>query len=53
MDKYQFRKKIGKNWYTKRLVEEWNKLSRHVIEANTTESLIRRLDAFMDVKEIW
>lgn len=37
MDTFRFREEIGKNWFTKRVVDEWNNLSRFVAEANTTE----------------
>ena len=29
LDKFRFRKEIGENWFTNRVVEEWNKLSKH------------------------
>ena len=30
---------IGKNWFTIRIVEEWNKLSKHVVSAGTVDTL--------------
>ncbi len=42
------RKDIGKNWFTNRVVDEWNRLSSHVVSANTMDSFKRRLDEFID-----
>ena len=35
LDKFRFRKDIGKNVFTNSIVEEWNKLSKHVASAET------------------
>lgn len=53
LDKSRFNKKRDKNWFTKTIVEEWNRLSTHVMSANTVDSLTRRLDKFIDVKDGW
>ena len=53
LDKFRFRKEIGRNWFTNRVVDEWNGLTAHVINANTIESFKRRLDAFMDRDSRW
>lgn len=37
MDRFKV-KKIGKNWSTNKEVDECNKLSSYVVDANTTES---------------
>ncbi len=47
-DKFRFSKDIGKNWFTNRVVDEWNRLSSHVVSANTMDCFKRRLDKFMD-----
>ena len=39
LDKLRCRKDIGKNWLTKRVLEEWNKLSNHVVSAGTVDTL--------------
>ncbi len=31
LDKFRFSKDIGKNWFTNRVVDEWNRLSSHVV----------------------
>ena len=48
LDKFRFNKDMGKYWFTNRVVDEWNKLSSHVVSANTLDSFKRRLDKFMD-----
>ncbi len=34
--------------FTSRVLDEWNRLSSHVVSANTTDSFKRRLDKFID-----
>ncbi len=41
-------KDIVKNWFTNWVVDERNRLSSHVVSANTIDSFKRGLDAFMD-----
>lgn len=41
VDMFGFRKKIGRHRFTGSVVNEWNKLSKHVAAAKTTESLTR------------
>ena len=48
LDKFRFRREIGRNWFTNRVVDEWNKLSNFVVSAGTLESFKGRLDRFMD-----
>ena len=48
LDKFRFKKDIGKNWFTNRVVNEWNRLGEHVVSAETIDSFKRRLDKFMD-----
>ena len=31
LEKFRFKKEIGKNWFTNRIVDEWNRLSSHVV----------------------
>ena len=33
-------KDVGKNWFTNRVVGEWNKLREYVVGAETTDSFI-------------
>ena len=35
LHKFKFKKEIGNKWFTNRIVEECNKLSKHVISART------------------
>ncbi len=44
LEKFRLSKDIGKNWFTSRVVNEWNRLSSHVVSANTMDSFMRRLD---------
>ncbi len=44
---------IGKNWFTNRVVDEWNSLSSHVVSANTIDTFKKRLDRFMDGEGRW
>ncbi len=53
LDKFRFRKEIGKNFFTNRVVGEWNKLPANVVDANTIESFKWRLDRFMDGEGRW
>ena len=39
LDKFRYRKDIGKNWFTNRVIEEWNKLSKHVASVGTVDTL--------------
>ena len=51
--KFRYRKDIGKNWFTNRVVEEWNKLSKHVVSAGIVNTFKKRLDNLMDVEARW
>ena len=53
LDKFRFKKEIGKNWFTNRVVDEWNKLSNHVVSAETISCFKKRLDNFMDGDDRW
>ena len=52
-DKFRLRREIGRWWFSNRVVKDWNRLSSHVVEANTIESFKRRLDCFMDQDDRW
>ncbi len=52
-DKFSFSKDVGKNCFTNRVANEWNKLSSHVVSANTIDSFKRRLDKFMHGEDRW
>ncbi len=53
LDKFRFNKDIGKNWFTNRVVDEWNRLSSHVVSGNTIDTFKKRLDRFMDGEGGW
>ena len=46
-------KKLGKNWFTNWVVEEWNKLSKHVVSAGTVDTFKKRLNISMDEENRW
>ena len=48
LEKFRFNKDIGKNWFINRVMDEWNRLSSHVVSANTINTFKNRLDDFMD-----
>lgn len=48
LNKYRFRKEIDDNWFKISIVDEWNKLSRRVINTNTIKCLKWKLDRFKD-----
>ena len=53
LDKFRYWKDVGKNWFTNRVVEEWNKLSKHVVSVRTVYTLEKRLDISMDEENRW
>ena len=53
LDKFRFNREIGRNWFTNRVVDEWNGLSGHVVGAESISSFKRRLDKFMDEDGRW
>ena len=38
LDKPRFRTYIGKHWFTNRVVNDWNRLDKHVVSAESTRS---------------
>ena len=53
LEKLRFRTDVGKHWFTNRVVNDWNRLSRHVVGAESISSFKRRLDKWMDGDERW
>ena len=53
LEKRRFRKEIGLDWFTNRVVDDWNRVSHQVVSAKTIGSFKRRLDGFMDRDERW
>ena len=48
IEKSRYKKELGKNWFSNRVVDEWNKVSSQVVGVKTIESFKRRLDKYMD-----
>ena len=44
---------MGKNWFTTGVVDEWNKLSINVVNAETLDRFKTQLDKFMDSEGRW
>ena len=53
LEKFRFRKEIGRIWFSDRVVDEWNRLSNHIVGADTMESFKRRLDKCLDEDNRW
>ena len=53
LEKCRFNKEIGKNWFTNRVVDDWNRLNQQVVNAKTIGSFKRRLEDFMDGDGRW
>ncbi len=39
LDKFRFEKDEGKNWFTNRVVGDWNRLTSYVVSTNTIDTL--------------
>ena len=52
LEKFRFRREIGRNWFSIRVVDEWNGLGDHIVNAETMGSL-KRLHKFMDEDDEW
>ena len=35
LEKFRFRREIGRNWFSNRIVDEWNGLSNNIVSAQT------------------
>ena len=51
LEKFRFKRKIERNWFSNRVVDEWNRLN--IVSAQTLGSFKRRLDKFMDEDDRW
>lgn len=51
LDQFRVNKEIGRNLFINRIMGYWKIHKSHVVSANTTESLMRRRDRFMDKDE--
>lgn len=47
-EKCRFKAEIGRNWFTNRVVDEWNRLNSQVVSANSIDSSKRRPDKSVD-----
>ena len=52
MEKFRFKREIGRNWFSNRVLNEWNRLNNHIVSAQTMGSF-KRLDKFMDENDMW
>ena len=48
LDKFRFRKEIGRHWFSNRVVDMWNRLPHEVVNAGSMNSMKQKLDKFMD-----
>ena len=53
LEKLRFGTDVGRYWFTNRVVNDWNRLSRHVVSAETIGSFKKRLDECMDRDDRW
>ena len=53
LEKVRFRREIGRYWFSNRVVDDWNRLSREVVSAESLGSFKRRLDKCMDRDDRW
>ena len=44
---------IRRNWFSNRVVDEWNRLNNHIVSAQTLGSFKKRLDKLMDEDDRW
>ena len=47
LDKFKFKKDIGKNWFGNKVVDLWNSLPPAVINSNSIDSFKTKLDYHM------
>ena len=48
LDKYKCKIEIKRNWFSNRVVDDWNRLNNHIVSTWILGSFKRRLDKFMD-----
>ena len=57
MEKFRFRREIERNWFSNRVVDEWNGLSNHIVSVKTITvggwMLKRKLVKLMDEDDGW
>ena len=53
LEKLDLIKRIGRDWFTNRVVDDWNRLSQQVVSVQTIGNFKRRLDDFMDGDGRW
>ena len=53
LEKLRFRIDLGRYWFTNRVVNDWNRLDRHVVSAESINSFKRRLDESIDRNDRW
>ena len=53
LEKFRFKREIGDNWFSNRVVDDWNRLNNHIVSAQTLGSFTKRLDKFMDEDDKW
>ena len=53
LEKFRFRTDISRYWFTNRVMNDWNRLGRHVVSAKSIGSFKRRLYGTMDRDDRW
>ena len=53
LEKFRFRTDIGRYWFTIRVVNDWNRLGRHVVSGESIGRFKSRLDQNMDRNDRW
>ena len=53
LDKPRFRTDIGRHWITNRVVNDWNRLHKHVVSAESIGSFKKRLEESMNKDDRW
>ena len=53
LEKLRFRTDIGRYWFTNRVMNDWNRLGRYVVSAESIGNFKRRLNESMDRDEGW
>ena len=48
LETLRFRTDLGRYWFTNRVVNDWNRLGKHVVSAESIGSFKRRLNESMD-----